>query len=184
MIRLSLTDLVDIVSKSGTPKATKVSHVKARPDYEPAHDFYRPLREQIIAIHRNGEQRGSLDKVMGGISDRKKLGNYPELIQGYKKWWGRNTFQWYEPQRSTYTSNGVSVMVNPELGLKFGSETHLIKLYFKSESLSKLKIDIITNLMELELRSLCDKKEKMSVLDVRSSRLFTYDSTRIIKAWL
>ena len=50
MIRLSLTDLVDIVSKSGTPKATKVSHVKARPDYEPAHDFYRPLREQIIAI--------------------------------------------------------------------------------------------------------------------------------------
>jgi hypothetical protein len=46
MIRVSLTDFVDIVSKSGTPKATKVAQVKKRGRYEPAVDFYKPLREK------------------------------------------------------------------------------------------------------------------------------------------
>lgn len=181
MIRLSLTDLVDIVSKSGTPKATKVREVKARPDYEPAHDFYKPLREHIIDIHRMSKQKKDIDNVMGAISDRKKIRNYPEIIRGYKKWWGRNTFQWFEPPRSTYMANSVEVMVNPELGLKFDDENHLIKLYFKSDALSKFKSDIITNLMELQLRSLNDRSVKMSVLDIRNAKLFTYDGTPIIK---
>ena len=49
MIKISLTDFVDIASKSGTPKATKVAQVKARPDYEPKFDFYRPIREKKMS---------------------------------------------------------------------------------------------------------------------------------------
>lgn len=52
MPQLSLTDFVDIVSKSGRPKATKVLQVKERPEYEPAFDFYRPFREHVIETHR------------------------------------------------------------------------------------------------------------------------------------
>jgi len=181
MIRLSLTDLVDIVSKSGTPKATKVRQVKTRPDYEPAHDFYKPLREHIIEIHKKGKQKKDIDKIVGSVLDKKKIHSYPQIIQGYKKWWGRNTFQWAEPPRGTYTASGVEIMVNPELGLKFGKENHIIKLYFKSDPLSKFKSDIITNLMEIELRSIGTQNVKMSVLDIRNAKLFTYDGTPVIK---
>lgn len=83
MIRVSLTDLVDIVSKSGTPKATKVAQVKRRPEYEPAFDFYKPLRDHIVAVHTDGRGKQDVGKVVDGLVDGKKLRNYPTLIDGY-----------------------------------------------------------------------------------------------------
>lgn len=183
MIRISLTDLMDIVSKSGTTKATKVKYVKERPDYEPAHDFYKPLREFIIERHKHNKQNKNIDiwKITGNLSDKRKRDLYPVLIEGYKKWCGRKKFQWHDPQKGTYSSNGIEVMINPELGLEFGSEQHLIKLYFKSDALSKFKINIITSLMELQLRLISDNNVKMSVLDIRNAKLFTYNGAQNIK---
>lgn len=181
MIRLSLTDFVDIISKSGTPKATKVKQVKLRPDYEPAFDFYKPLRESIVGIHKDDKPKKDIDKILGHISDKKKLSGYAEIISGYKKWWGRNTFQWIEPPRSNYRINGIEISVNPELGLKIGSENHIIKLYFKGEALSKFKSDIITNLMALKLLSAANPNVKMSVLDIRNAKLYSHDGASNIK---
>ena len=48
MPQISLTDFVDIVSTSGTPKATKVKQVKYRPAYNPAIDFYKRIRDDIV----------------------------------------------------------------------------------------------------------------------------------------
>lgn len=39
MPRITLTDVVDITSKSGTPKATKVNQIKYRQAYSPQTDF-------------------------------------------------------------------------------------------------------------------------------------------------
>lgn len=181
MIRLSLTDFVDIISKTGTPKATKVKQVKLRPDYLPAHDFYKPIREHIIETHKGGKQRKDLDQIVGKISDKKKLQSYPQIISGYKKWWGLKTFEWIEPLRGNYAANGVEIMVNPELGLNIGKTKHFIKLYFKADPLSKFKSAIVTNLMEIQLGPLNDQNILMSVLDIRNSKLYTYDGTSDIK---
>ncbi len=177
MPQISLTDLVDIVSKSGTPKATKVAQVKARPDYEPAFDFYKPLRDHIIEVHRTGLDKKALSAFLAGIEDGKKRTNYPPVIDGYKKWWGRKTLAWFNPSRTLYGQQGVEVIINPELGLGFNGERHLVKLYFKTVPLSKLRVDIITFLMEISLRPNCPKGEVMSVLDVRNAKLFSFDPT-------
>jgi len=171
---LSLTDLVDIVSKSGTPKATKVAQVKARPDYEPAFDFYKSLRDRIVEIHRAGDPRSTLNMFMAGVTDVKKRKNYPSAVSGYKKWWGQKTLSWFAPARATYSQHGVDVIVNPELGLDINGTRHLVKLYFKDDSLSRLRIDIITRLMEDRLRPRCQQNEVMAVLDVRNAKLFTF----------
>lgn len=181
MIKLSLTDFVDIVSKTGTPKATKVRQVKLRPDYEPAHDFYKPLRELLIETHKDGGSKKDIEKIFRDISDRKKLAAYPQIIDGYKKWWGRNSFQWIEPLRGNYRVNGIEIIINPELGLKIKSEDYVIKLYFKEDALSKFKSDIITSLMTMKLRSAANQNLKMSVLDIRNSKLFTYSGTSSLK---
>ena len=89
MAKISLTDFVDIVSKAGRPKATKVRQVKERPDYEPAFDFYKALREHIVEVHSSGGGKEIISDVMVSISDPKKIKNYPELLAGYKKWLGR-----------------------------------------------------------------------------------------------
>jgi hypothetical protein len=173
MPQISLTDLVDIVSKSGTPKATKVAQVKARPDYEPAHDFYKPLRDRIVEIHKAGDPKSAMGGFMASVTDQKKRTNYPDAVNGYRKWWGQKALVWFVPPRAAYAQHGVEVIINPELGLEINSARHLVKLYFKTEPLSKLRVDIITRLMDNTLRPQCQKNEIMAVLDVRESKLFS-----------
>lgn len=170
--KVSLTDLVDIVSKSGTPKATKVAAIKRRPSYEPAFDFYKQLREFISEIHQNGADKKSLVKRCAAIGNIQKKENYAVALRGYTKWWGNKTFSWFDPPREVYEHAGVEVVVNPELGLKWDGKAYIVKLHFKDEPLSKLRVDLITTLMETSLRDGCAGNEIMSVLDVRNGKLF------------
>jgi hypothetical protein len=174
---ISLTDFVDIVSKSGTPKATKVAQVKARPDYEPAFDFYKALREAIVDIHKDGNQRASLTAFMQTVADPKKRKNYPPVIAGYRRWWGKKDLEWFAPRRTVYSQYGVDVIINPELGLAIDGARHMIKLYFKDDTLSLRRVDIITRLMQHTLHAMSQPGDVMSVLDVRNARLFPFRAT-------
>jgi hypothetical protein len=173
MPRLSLTDLVDIVSKAGSPKATKVKQVKNRQDYNPATDFYKPLRERLVALHQAGKPKGELDSILHGLTDQKKISTYPSLIEGYRKWWGTKALAWYQPPGATYSHSGIDVSVNPELGLTINGVPHVVKLYLKDDDVNKSKMDLITALMEHCLRAKVGPAPIMSVLDVRGSRLYT-----------
>jgi hypothetical protein len=172
MPQISLTDFVDIVSRSGTPKATKVAEVKNRPPYEPAFDFYKPLRDRIIDIHEKGKSKSDLAAVMAAVTDPKKITAYPDIIAGYRKWWGNKSLAWFDPPSHLFTQHGVDVSVNPELGLVVNANRHLIKLYFKAEPLTKNRVDIITHMMAVAL-GLNLKGVTMSVLDVRNSKLIS-----------
>ncbi|WP_200946093.1 hypothetical protein, partial [Rhodanobacter sp. Root561] len=116
-MRISLTDLVDIVSKSGSPKATKVAQIKARPDYQPAIDFYKQFRDGIIGIHKSSGARTELAKIISKVSEKNRVSNYPAAIAGYKKWWGTKSLEWFQPQSKIFSRSGVDVSINPELGL-------------------------------------------------------------------
>ena len=171
MPSLSLTDLVDIVSASGTPKATKVRRIKHRPPYNPAADFYKRLRDSIIEAHQQGEDRSALDQTLSGLTDAKKMKAFPRILSGYRKWWGQKELVWFVPPSESYSAHGIDVSVNPELGLEVNGIPHLIKLYFKAEPLSKNRTDIITHLMAVVLGPDCPEVTVMSLLDVRRAKL-------------
>jgi hypothetical protein len=171
MPRISLTDLVDIVSKAGGPKATKVAQVKNRDDYLPATDFYKQFRDGVVSIHKAGGARADLSKILKGVVERVRLANYPAVIEGYKKWWGKKVISWFQPPSEIFSRDEIDVSINPELGLIINGEKHLVKLYLKSEKLSKSKADLITGLME-EVLGPKSPGAKMCVLDVRNSKLF------------
>jgi hypothetical protein len=168
--RISLTDFVDIVSASGTPKATRVRNVISRQEYSPAADFYKRIREQIAETHQRSLPRSSLDLAGRSLSDKKKRTAYPEIIAAYKKWWGRKTLEWFTPKTKVYSAHDVDVTVNPELGLVIDGVPHLIKLYFKKEPIAKNRMDLITHLMATTL-SHAFAGTRMAVLDVRRSKL-------------
>lgn len=168
---LSLTDFVDVVSKAGSPKATKITQIKCRDKYSPAIDFYKPLREGIVDIHKSGAARAALKRIVDTLTDDKKVANYTSAIAGYRKWWGSKQFIWFVPPSATYSKHGFDISVNPELGLEFGGQRHVIKLYLKDEKLTKLRIDLITGLMSQTLAQNAGAQAKMCVLDVRSSKL-------------
>ena len=165
MPSLSLTDLVDVVSKAGTPKATKVAEIKNRKPYQPATDFYKPFRDGVIDIHQKGKDKKGLLDLQNALTDPKKIANYPDAIDGYRKWWGKKTISWFEPPKNTYGHAGIDVAVNPELGLVVDGKRHVVKLY--------LKADPLTVLMEVSLRSKCQADDLLALLDVRQAKLFT-----------
>lgn len=177
MPRITLTDLIEVVTKSGSPKATKVSQLKNRQAYDPATDFYKPLREGLVALHKKGSAKADLTNLTKGLADAKKAANYPPMVAGYKKWWGNKTVEWFTPPTEIYTSSGIDVAINPELGLKINGEHHVIKLYLKTESLTKTKADLIVTLMSHVFGSSHPPGTQFSVLDVRNSKLFTYSAT-------
>lgn len=171
MPKISLTDFVDVVSKSGSPKITKVKQIKNRPAYQPATDFYKPFREGLINLHANGKDRTSLDSIVSSLSDLKKVANYPELIDGYKKWWGKKAIGWFDPPRGVYSSAGVDIAVNPELGLVIDGKRVVVKLYNKAEPITQFRIDMVPLLMELVLRGSCASDDAVALLDVRKGKL-------------
>lgn len=73
MINISLTDFIDYVSKVGTSKFTLVNHIYSREEYQPAFDFWKPLREGIIDLHQNNKDKSELDKILNDLTDKKKI---------------------------------------------------------------------------------------------------------------
>lgn len=168
---LSLTDLVDVISASGTPKYTKVKQIKERPPYSPATDFYKAFRDFVLENHTSTGNKNNLDILLPSLTDDKKKTNYPPLVAGYKKWWGSKKLVWFNPSSGIWSAHGVDIRVNPELGLVVNGTHHLIKLYLKADPLSKLRVDIITHLMDATLSADAPAGCKMGVLDVRRSKL-------------
>jgi len=171
MINISLTTFVDFVSKAGPPKMTVVKNWKNKEEYNPASDFYKPIRDRIVEMHKDGHSLSHLTHLLGTLTDKKKETVYPEIVDGYKSWRGRKTLEWFDPPSSNWENDDVSISVNPELGLLINGKPHLIKLYFKNDPLAKNRIDMITHLMETTCQRLAPKDTVMAVLDTRRSKL-------------
>ena len=170
MHRISLTDFVDIVSASGTSKASKIRAVKYRPPYTPARDYYKSLREHIAETHRIGESKPHLESILPKTS-RDKIPHFKSVIDGYKKWWGKQSIEWNPPVSTSFSLNDIEISINPELLLSLNNTKHVIKLYFKPDKLSKQKTAIITQLMSKALTSQIDNDTIPSILDIRASKL-------------
>src|ERR1700733_11790541 len=114
---ITMTDILDVASKSGGPKITKIRELKNRGPYLPQTDFYKPLREGIIKIHQSGKPKSTLQAILLKVNP-KKLANYKAALGGYEKWWGNRTLIWFDPPSGSYSGNGFEIRVNPELGLE------------------------------------------------------------------
>ncbi|ACL03206.1 conserved hypothetical protein [Desulfatibacillum aliphaticivorans] len=176
MPKISMTDFVDFVVKAGSPKMTKVRQVRDRGGYNPAHDFWRLFRNDIVEFHQNGfRDKKRFDRLLGKLTDHKKQKRYPEAIKGYKKFLGRKNIEWFTPPKELWSHSGLDVRVNPELGLVINGDRFIIKLYFKDEKLTKYKVPVIGALMISALASECDDSDKFAILDVSNSKLITFE---------
>lgn len=173
-IQISLTDFVDYISKSGSPKMTLVRQLKAREDYHPVKDYYRILRDGLEEFHIDGKDKRELDKLVEGLNDKSKQKNYEELILAYKGFLGKKKITWFAPPFKHWKNNDLMIRLNPELGLEINGQKHIIKLYFKSDPISRNRVDLILTLLSNELKT---KKSdfKIGLLDIRAKKLYTDD---------
>lgn len=174
-IKISLTEFMNSVNKSGSAKATVVNKSKnSREDeYEHYKDYWLRLREKISNVHKKSLSHGDLRELVNAIHPDKK-NNYKEAIEGYIKFWKSRKIQWFNPPRKTWIIGDIRIELNPELGLEIKDKLYVIKLYTAAGSdIDKKHADLILNLMEKELRSKVGGSEVIfAVLDVKRGKLF------------
>jgi len=174
-IKISLTEFMNFVNKSGSAKATVVNKSKnsREDDYEHYKDYWLKLREKIRAVHKKSLPHNDLRDIVNDIHpDRKN--NYKEAVEGYIKFWKSRKIQWYNPPRKTWIVGEIRIELNPELGLAIKDKLYVIKLYTAAGSdIDKKHADLILNLMEKELRDKVGGSEVIfAVLDVKRGKLF------------
>lgn len=174
-IKISLTEFMNFVNKSGSAKATVVNKSKnSREDeYEHYKDYWLRLREKISTVHKKSLSHDDLRELVNVIHPDKK-NNYKEAIEGYIKFWKSRKIQWFNPPRKTWIVGDIRIELNPELGLEIKDKLYVIKLYTAAGSdIDKKHADLILNLMEKELRSKVGGSEVIfAVLDVKRGKLF------------
>ncbi len=170
---ISITDFTDFVLRTGPPKITKVAEIFNRGLYNPAHDFWKPLRDNISEFHEGESHDISFGST--GAHQRKQT-RYEEAIKGYRKFLKQNAPEWFKPHRAQWEYEDLTIRINPEVGFILGSESLLVKLYFKQEPLTKSRVQVALSLMKTGQKS---KKYRVAILDVVRSKLYKDSPTNL-----
>jgi hypothetical protein len=174
MEKVSLTYFVDFVLKSGTPKITGVREYKQHKD-ELFSDFYRPIREGILTMHRRGACESTLDEVLAGQSEEKRRRIYPHVAAGYRKFLASGDKRWFAPPQGEIQLGPLTVNLNPEVGFMIGKKPHLVKLYFRQEPLTSKRSSIVLALFAAGLGH-AYPEHIFAMLDVQRGKLHTTET--------
>lgn len=179
LIKISLTEFMDFVNKSGMSKMTVVSSAKTRreDEYKAFTDYWLKLREKIKEVHKKHLSQDDFRELIGEIKPD-KVENYHLAIEGYCKFWGKKKIDWVKPPRKIWNIGNVRLAVNPELGLKIKDRTYYVKIYTKANGqIDKRHADMILTLMEQELRPKVEEDDIFAVLDIKRGKLFSTKPT-------
>lgn len=176
LIRITLTEFMNYVNKSGSAKMTVVTKSKTRheEEYQTFKDYWLKLRENIKRVHRKNLSKNELYSIIDEVSDDKKE-NYSKAIDGYCRFWGKKKIIWCIPPKKTWAIGSIRVELNPELGLKINNKIYYIKLFTTANDiLDKRHADLILALMAKELREKVEDNATFAVLDIKKGKLFEY----------
>lgn len=174
-IKISLTEFMNFVNKSGSAKSTVVSTAKRKREEEYKHfeDYWNPLKSKLKSVHKKNGTPEDLKELINLISLEKKE-NYKKSIEGYCSFWKKRKFSWFNPPKKTWIDGDVRIELNPELGLQINDRLYVIKLHTSAnDKIDKRHSDLILNLMEKELRSKVLGDEVIfALLDVKTGKFF------------
>ena len=165
-----MTTFLDFSSKSGTAKLAVVRAFKEQGEYDPATDFYKKIRDAMVACFEKGESILTLKEWIETVNAKKRT-HYRVVLGGVGKFIGKRAVEWFEPPRASHALGPVTVIVNPELGLVLNGQPHVVKLYLKDEALKPSRAELILHLMRQSLGTRVDGK-RVGVLDARTGKLF------------
>lgn len=175
-IKVSMTSFIDFTLRPDSQKPAKVREIKYR-EYSPAIDYWKPLRELIVTLHKEDKDPKILEPS-SITSDPRKLLNYSKAVTGYKKFLKKHDLKWFEPSSSIWSHDSLSIAINPELGLLVDGKPHLVKLYFKEHTtpaeiqLNKSRAGVAAYLMWESLSEI-SPNTKLSFLNVAKGLLVT-----------
>lgn len=171
-MQISLTTFSDFVvaTPAGRIGCVRKALQQEKTSYQPAQDYWKPLREAIVDAHKGAGGRRELE-ALDPPGDPKKVGNYEACRVAYLRWLGRQDLVWTGGKGCTWSSGDLEVRINPELFVTIRDQGHAIKLYFRADKLSKAKADPVLRLLERTHGQ--QGRRTVAILDVPRGKLLT-----------
>lgn len=82
-IKVGLTQFLDFTLKSSAAKTNFIKNLKSQPEYQPAFDYWKQLRDTVIKFHQNELPFECFETLVQTV-DQKKKQNYIDVIKQYK----------------------------------------------------------------------------------------------------
>ncbi|OUB25816.1 hypothetical protein BK739_18685 [Bacillus thuringiensis serovar pirenaica] len=176
-IKVGLTQFLDFTLKGSTAKTTFIKNLKSQPEYQPAFDYWKQLRETVIKFHQNKLSFEYFETLVQTV-DQKKKQNYIDVIKQYKKFIKNKDISWFDPGKSHWKSDDLIVRSSSELGLFINNEPHLIKLFFKGKKERIDKYNINSTLTLLNESTFSNERNDVNytVLNIQKNRMYTNNS--------
>ncbi len=174
-VSVGLTQFIDFTHKGSAAKTNMVRKIKYQDDYHPAFDYWKQLRDEILRFHELDLSFDCFESLIKRV-DSKKKSNYTEAVKQYKKFLNKKEVVWFEPGKSTWMGEELTVRSSPELGLIIDGEPHLIKLYFKGKT-DKIDKRSIASTLTLMNHSIFENafnfEVKHAVLNLQKNRFYS-----------
>lgn len=174
-MKITSTTYMDFLLKTGLSRLRVVRQARRQyeEDYRQGPDYYRRMREGIIAMHRTGGGAADLWQIVE-TAPAKKRDNFTACAKGYEAWMRGKGIVWSSRPKPYEWMNGeLAVVVNPELRMNVDGDPFRVKLYFKPAPIRQVGANLVIHLHE----SAGLAGENVAVLDVRNGKLFTKSRT-------
>jgi hypothetical protein len=151
-VRVTLTEFIDFLVTSGTPRITQARAVRSRrlSGYSPQSDFYKSFRDCVRSERFRSNQAEALKLLVESTGATRKS-SFQELSHGIMKFLKKKSIDWLPPPRAEWSYENLSVTINPEWRVILDGQCHIIKLIFKEGNISRQRAEIVNYLMEQTL---------------------------------
>lgn len=166
---ISLTSFLDFVAIAGPRRVAAVRACKqaSNQPYDPRKDFYKRLREKIVAFERGQIGEAAFLNVESWGVAEKKTTNLQDAANHYLAWRQTMHGTWIEPRHGSRTFGELRVRINPEVGFRIDDRDVALKLHFKRDQLAASRVPIIQGLM----LGITLPQQASAILDVRREHM-------------
>ena len=173
-----MSTFAEFASKTGPSKATVVKNWKYKPDYSPALDFYKDIRDALPEYCLKRTDENGLEEIIDSTSPKKR-DHFKQAVEGFLTWKKSKSGSWRDPPRASWISHGVEIKVAPEIGFRNDDGVVTwVKLYFRSQKLKKYQADIYLEIMANAFDVSRSSDVVVSVLDVKEAREYLASGSR------
>ncbi|GGE57862.1 hypothetical protein [Priestia taiwanensis] len=178
-ITIGMSQFLDFTLKhTMLSKMKKVQEIKNQGAYHPIRDHWKEFREALASCCKNQRDLRDMEVLLRDIPERKK-NSYASLLDVFLKFIRNKDVTAFVPPNVHWKySDALLVRATPEIGLTINGIPHLIKIFFKGDTVavSKRNIQPTLTLMEDATKD-CDllAYTTLSTLDIKKGKLHTLD---------
>ncbi len=177
--RVSMSTFARFYAARGAGQLALVRRAKLqllRPDITGG-GFYSALRQFLRANHwrtRDASylENGALDRFLTSQKDNKKP-HYKDIVSHYIEQWNRRDAEFFMVERYDYDLGGLTIRVNPEVGMRNDDGERVLKLWLDTQQLPR-QIRQVSEYLMSEAQRACpawDRGWQCGMWDVRRNSI-------------